>query len=155
MASRKKTGASGNSGEDIYGLLHQDHQRVAKLMEQLSKSPAEEREGLLKQLKTEIEKHSTAEEIVFYPKLKDADADAIIEALDEHDQVDAMLGDLEQMSADSDEWMERFTELKEAVEEHVREEESEIFRVARGVFSEQQARELAEEAKFEKDQVAA
>ena len=154
MATKKKNSAHSNSGQDIYSLLHQDHERVAKLMQQIEKSPTEKREELFQQLKMEIEKHSMAEEIIVYPKLKEADTEAINEALDEHDQVDAMLSELEQISADSDEWMDRFTELKDAVEHHVEEEESEMFKVAREVFSEEQARELAEQVKFEKEQMS-
>ncbi len=155
MASKKQSRTGASKDRDIYAVLHQDHERVAGLLARLTKAGDGDREALLKQIKTELERHNPAEEIVFYPKLKEAAGDLIDEAIDEHDEAESMLNELESMSPDSEEWTERCTELQHAVQEHIEEEESEIFKVAREVFNEDQARQLGEELTFEKDQVAA
>lgn len=140
---------------DVYNLLEKDHEKVSKLFEQLmetGETAVKTREKLFGQLKQELVAHTEAEEHVFYPALKDADPthDLTLEAIEEHHVVDQLLEELESMPKDQEEWIAKLTVLKENVEHHVEEEESELFPKARKVLSDKQAKEMGTKVEQEK-----
>lgn len=140
----------------IYDLLHTDHETVSGLFEQLeaTENPGQ-RERLLAQLKTELLAHSEAEDVVFYQRLKTAEEarEIVLEAAEEHRVVSRVLGELERLSAENERWAARLTVLKELVEHHVEEEEGEMFKKAKGVFSREQERELGAAFLVEKKRI--
>jgi hemerythrin-like domain-containing protein len=106
-------------------------------------------------VKTELDLHAQIEETIFYPALEEADEtrDITLEAYEEHRLVKQLLGELESMQKDTEEWTARFSVLKENVEHHVEEEEGELFPKAKKVLSKEDQETLGtrlEEAKAEK-----
>lgn len=148
---------------NVFTLLKADHKKVAGILEKLDSTTergVKTREELFTQLKTELDVHARIEETIFYPELKKADEtrDITLEAFEEHRLVKQLLGELEKMSKDREEWTAKFTVLKENVEHHVEEEESDMFPKARKVLSEEQAETLGtkmEEAKSKELKAAA
>lgn len=148
---------------NAFALLKADHKKVAGILEKLDSTTergVKTREELFTQLKTELDVHARIEETIFYPALEEAEEtrDITLEAFEEHRLVKQLLGELEQMSKDSEEWTAKFTVLKENVEHHVEEEESDMFPKARKVLSDDQAETLGtrlEEAKKEQMKAAA
>lgn len=140
----------------IYDLLHTDHETVSGLFEQMeaTENPGQ-RERLVAQLKKELLAHSEAEDVVFYQRLKAADEarEIVLEAAEEHRVVARVLGELERLSAENERWSARLKVLKELVEHHVEEEEGEMFKKARGVFSREQERELGASFLAEKKRI--
>lgn len=129
---------------DVYEILKEDHETVAKLLKKLDKTSeetAEEREKLFLELKTELTFHAYIEELLFYPLLKDKkeSKEITLEAYEEHRLVKTLLEELDDMSKDSEEWLGKFRVLKENVEHHVEEEEGELFEKARNVLSAEDA----------------
>src|SRR5262249_38341027 len=129
----------GDWSMSILNLLKEDHQEVKDLLEQMcdtTERAAKKRQQLFEKMKTALVAHSHAEDAVFYqPLLKDGDdADAILEAEVEHQVVERLLMDIEQTEPTDDKWLAKVTVLKELVEHHVEEEESEIFKAARKTF---------------------
>lgn len=142
--------------ETIYDLLHNDHETVAALFEQMTATEsAGQRERLLAQLKLELMAHSEAEDIVFYQPLKQVDEarGIVLEAAEEHRVVARLLGELERLSAENERWAARLTVLKELVEHHVEEEEGALFKAARGAFDRAQEREMGVEFTAEKKRI--
>jgi hemerythrin-like domain-containing protein len=88
--------------------------------------------------------HARIEETIFYPALENADEtrDITLEAFEEHRLVKQLLGELQSMGKDEEEWTAKFTVLKENIEHHVEEEEGEMFTKARKVLSEEDAETL-------------
>ena len=133
---------------DIFKLIKDDHEKVAGLFRQLQqqKSSSADREQLFDQLRQELELHTHAEEQVFYPTLQEVDVtqDLAFEAMEDHRLVKELLAELATSSIDSPEWDERIEILKENVEEHVEEEESDLFDAARQLLTPDQVTELAE-----------
>lgn len=134
---------------DIYAYLKNDHRRVAKLMTDLLdiRLPAI-RQTLFAQIRAELCVHADAEERTFYKALTDAARDAgmtdkMRHAEEEHDEVRELLDVLTDTPVSSDFWLEKFGELKHAVEHHVREEEGEVFKLAQSLLSRETARRLA------------
>ena len=131
--------------DNIYNLLHTDHETVSALFQQMAAAEdTATRERLLGALKEELLVHSQAEDQVFYRPLKESDEtrELILEATEEHRIVTRVLGELERLSAENERWAARLSVLKELVEHHVEEEEGEIFKKAKTLFDREREREL-------------
>jgi hemerythrin-like domain-containing protein len=132
---------------NVFTLLKTDHKKVAGILEKIDATTergVKTREELFTQLKTELDVHARIEETIFYPELEKADEthDITLEAFEEHRLVKQLLGELEKMDKGEEQWTARFTVLKENVEHHVEEEETEMFPKAKKVLSDEQAEEL-------------
>ena len=130
MATAKRTGS-----RDAIALLKQDHQKVRALLsdlEQTSGRAAGKRQKLLAEIEHELTVHTKIEEQIFYPAFRDAarkddDGKLYFEALEEHHVVDLVLPEIKQTAADADEFAAKAKVLKDLVEHHAEEEESEMF----------------------------
>ncbi|MEP6719466.1 MAG: hemerythrin domain-containing protein [bacterium] len=148
---------------NAFTLLKADHKKVAGILEKIDATTergVKTREELFTQLKTELDIHTRIEETIFYPTLEKADEthDITLEAFEEHKVVKTLLGELESLGKDQEEWTAKFTVLKENIEHHVEEEEGEMFTKARKVLSESEAEDLGsrmEKAKGEQKAAAA
>jgi hemerythrin superfamily protein len=133
---------------DIYSLIKKDHQEVASLFRRLKAAEgfAETSEQLFAQLREELELHTHAEERVWYPALREAEGrqELVEEALDDHALVQDLLDELAASPLNEAAWHEKLKVLAEHVEDHIEEEESDLFDVAYQLFSADQAAELAQ-----------
>lgn len=143
-----------------FEILKDDHAKVKKIFETLEPTTTQAlktRAELFNKLKQELEAHTTMEEKYFYPLLEDEDeTEEIAEhAVDEHQEVKDLLKEIASLKVDSDEWLPKVLELKESVEHHVREEESEMFKKAKEVLTSEQLEEVAVNFETQKKKVAA
>lgn len=133
---------------DIYSLIKKDHQEVASLFRRLKAAEGfcETSEQLFAQLREELELHTHAEERVLYSALQEAEGtqELVEAALNDHKLVQELLDELAALRMDDEVWNEKLEVLKEHVEDHVEEEEGDIFDVARRLFSAEQVAELAQ-----------
>jgi hemerythrin superfamily protein len=127
--------------EDILDTLKKDHDEVAEMLSQLVKSDrAAERKAILKQIKTALMPHLRAEEKIVYNgiyalKDKDAKQDSA-EGYMEHQLAEKMLATLEQIQdAMSPEFSAGSKVLKEMIEHHVEEEESNVWKDVKRHFT--------------------
>ena len=127
-------------------LLKNDHQEASSLMEQIELADKGDRSAkeLFTQLKQALTLHTQVEEQVFYPALKSFEEtkDMVPEALEEHQEVDDLLAEMTALSPGNDEFMDKFTELRDAVEHHVEEEENEMFPKAEKALGESRLQEM-------------
>lgn len=136
---------------DIYNYIKKDHRKVEDLMEQVvNAADGATRLRLFNEIKNELTLHAKSEEETFYKAVLDATRSKAVEhkmehANEEHDEIEAFLQKVSGLSADSDQWLLHFGELKHAVMHHVEEEEGEIFEKAKTYLSADQARKLAKE----------
>ena len=120
-------------------LLLEDHKRVKAILGQLSDSTeraVKKRTELLNKLEMEITIHTRLEEEILYPVFKKAGGkeQAVMyhEAKEEHRTVDSLvLPDLKKTAPDSLEFSGRAKVVKELLEHHIEEEETEMFPPAR------------------------
>ncbi|MGQ0831393.1 MAG: hemerythrin domain-containing protein [Microthrixaceae bacterium] len=78
----------------------------------------------------ELAVHTTIEEEIFYPEVRDATeavAETVDEGLQEHHVVEVLVHELGQIYGGSDEWVAKMAVLIENVEHHAEEEERELF----------------------------
>ena len=133
---------------DIFSLIHQDHQEVASLFKQWRDAQGSRTQctQLFTQLKEALELHAHAEEQVFYPALQENDMtqEMVQEAIEDHQLLAEILDELATTPKGSAAWHEKLQILEEHVQEHVEEEESDIFDAARQLLSKEEAAELAE-----------
>lgn len=127
---------------NVLDLLHQDHETANRLFAQLlstSSADKSRREELFQTLKSELIRHSHAEEKIFYPPLREKrqSHDMVEEGLSEHHHVEEHLSKIQAIPADSDDFMDQIRKLQGEVQHHVSEEEEEIFPQARQLLGEQ------------------
>ena len=116
-------------------LLKTDHERVKALLTQLSESTergVKKRTELLAKLEAEISLHTKLEEEILYPAFRKAggkEQDIMYhEAKEEHRTVDSLvLPDLKQTEPSTTEFSGRVKVVKELLEHHIEEEETEMF----------------------------
>lgn len=133
-------------------MLKSDHATVKRLLRELAETgdrATKQRETLVAQIEREIKTHAQLEEEVFYPAFKavtrGSDAEELFyEAAEEHHVVDMILPALKAANPKSHEFGAKAKVLKDLVEHHIREEETEMFQQARSLFSEEQLRELGD-----------
>ncbi|NVZ13490.1 MULTISPECIES: hemerythrin domain-containing protein [Pseudomonas] len=134
-------------------LLKADHERVKAILNQLSESTergVKKRTELLAKLEMEISLHTRLEEEILYPAFRKAggkDQEIMYhEAKEEHRTVDSLvLPDLKQTSPSTTEFSGRVKVVKELLEHHIEEEESEMFPQARKLLGKALLEELGAE----------
>lgn len=131
-------------------LLKNDHEKVSGILEKLDQTTEralKTREDLYARLKEELDTHSYIEETIFYPALsEDSRTHAFtLSAYEEHRIIKSLLEEMDAIPVDSEQWTAKFKVLKTSVEQHVQEEEKEIFPQARQVLPKAKLDQLGEE----------
>jgi hemerythrin-like domain-containing protein len=149
----------GKDENDPVVLLETDHRRFEDLLKQgedTTERAVKSRTQLLATLATELNMHELIEERVLYPALKPhAEArDIVLEGYQEHHVADLLVKELQALAKDDERWGAKFKVLKESLEHHIEEEESQMFHVARGVFSRAELRGLGVRMKALREEIA-
>lgn len=142
-------------------LLKQDHEKVKKLLEEISNTTDrafKKRAELLEKIALELKAHTTIEEEIFYPAFREAGKREQLqmyhEAKEEHRAVDSLvLPDLLATDPGTVEFAGRVKVLRELLEHHIEEEEEEMFKQARELLSEEELTALGEAMKEKKMEV--
>jgi hemerythrin-like domain-containing protein len=132
---------------DAIALLKDDHDRVKKMLaegEETTERAEKGRTELFEKLKADMVIHERIEEEIFYPALKahPKAKDIVLEGYEEHHVVDEIMGELEATDVTDETWSAKFKVMKENIEHHIEEEEGEMFKQARQIFSADELEEL-------------
>jgi len=143
---------------DAITLLKQDHDKVKKVLSELdatTERAIKPREDLFARVKQELQVHEAIEEEIFYPALKEHPKakDLVLEAYEEHNVVDMVMSEIDGVAFDDERWGAKLTVMKENVEHHIEEEESEMFKQARDVFNHQELEDLGERMEIRKKEL--
>ena len=132
---------------DALELIKQDHKRLKKLLEETLEAQGTDREARMDHLRTELVAHERMEEEVFYPRLKQEQKarEEVLEGYEEHHVADVLLDELLEVPAETDLWKAKVKVLKENVEHHMDEEESELFKKARAVLDRDELNRLGDQ----------
>jgi hemerythrin-like domain-containing protein len=130
-------------GKDAIALLKDDHQQVRALLGELEETTdraVARREKLLASIEQELTMHTRIEEEIFYPAFRDAarkkdDGKLYFEALEEHHVVDLVLPEIKGTGVESEQFAAKAKVLKDLVEHHAEEEETEMFPRARKLLT--------------------
>ena len=110
-------------------LIRKDHKKVEGLFNKFEQAKKPEaKTKVCDQALQELDIHSRLEEEIFYPAVRKhvGDEEMVEEAKREHQQVKEMMRELRKMNIEDEEFDEKFSELVEAVQHHVEEEEGEM-----------------------------
>jgi hemerythrin superfamily protein len=133
---------------DIFELIKADHRKVEELFSQIEKSNSSKQlDQYFKQLYKELNVHAQVEELTFYPSMRNhEDTEKLVdEAEEEHTEVKVILEQMKSMDSTSAEFKEKISQLKDAVQHHVQEEENEVFPQVRQSMNEEELKQLVTE----------
>lgn len=145
---------------DALALLKKDHDHVKKMLKDLDDTTdraIKTRQDLFERLKFSLTVHEQMEEAVLYPALKEhaETKEIVLEAYEEHDVVDTILGELEQTPFDDETWHAKLTVMRENLLHHIQEEEDEMFGQVRRLFDKATLESLGEQMRTIKAQARA
>jgi hemerythrin superfamily protein len=101
------------------------------------------RKMLLMKLTHALDKHAHQEEMVVYPALREANEVADADHLEsEHGYIKTFIYELNKMSADAPNWLEKVREFRQLVSEHANMEEEQVFPRFKREMSEEQNDEV-------------
>ena len=150
------------AGKDAIALLKADHQKVRGLLSELEETSSRatgKREQLLATIEEELKIHTKIEEEIFYPAFREAaekqdDKKLYYEALEEHHVVDMVMPEITATDAASDEFGAKAKVLKDLVEHHAQEEETEMFPRAKKLMDREELLRLGGELAQAKESMA-
>jgi len=130
-------------------FLKKQHREVMKLFKEVEKAEApRERKRLMTDIASHLKVHTTIEEEIFYPAVKEIGTEKaeemMLEAVEEHHVVDLVLEELPQVDPAADTFEAKMTVLRELIEHHVEEEQDEIFPMAERKLGKERISELGE-----------
>jgi hypothetical protein len=133
---------------DAIELLEREHRRFENLLKQGEETTERARAGrreVLATLVSELNAHELMEEKVLYPALQahPQAREIVLEGFEEHHVADLIVNELRDVATSDEAWGAKFKVLKENIEHHIQEEEGNMFRLARGIFSREELRMLA------------
>jgi hemerythrin superfamily protein len=122
--------------QDAITLLTEDHEQVKSMFEQyeeLGDRAFASKQKLALKICTELTKHATAEEEIFYTAVRAAtkDDDMLDEAIVEHGSAKELIAQIISMEPTEDLYDAKVKVLGELIDHHVKEEEGEMFPKAR------------------------
>jgi hemerythrin superfamily protein len=122
-----------NEENDAIAMLKRDHDNVKALFDQFEKAERKaEKQKIVKQALEELRIHSTLEEEIFYPAIREQLKNGIMnEADEEHHVAKVLIAELDTIDGDDDHFDAKFTVLAESVRHHIKEEEDQMLPKAR------------------------
>jgi hemerythrin-like domain-containing protein len=143
---------------DAIKLLEDDHEDLKKLLKQgddTTERAVKTRAALLQEIAAKLTAHEKIEEDIFYPALKEHPKakDIVLEGYQEHHVVDLIMAELKDTSEDDERWGAKFSVMKENIEHHIEEEEGDMFKTARSVFSREELDEMGTRMEQMKNEV--
>ena len=120
-----------DDSKDAIEMLKEQHREVENLFktfEELGENAAKRKQAVFEKIADALAMHATIEEKHFYPAVKaKRTEDILLEALEEHLGIKRVIADLLKIDSSDETFDAKVKVLKEQVEHHVEEEESDLF----------------------------
>jgi hemerythrin superfamily protein len=129
-------------------ILEDDHQKVRTLFQQgRNATDASKRRDLFDKIDRELEIHAHIEETVLYPALREYEEFEVMvaDAGVEHQRIEFLLIELEDLGAESYDFDAKLQDLTDAVEQHIHQEEEQLFKKISEFFDEHELERLGRE----------
>ncbi len=123
---------------NIFEHIKREHREVESLLEQLSGSYDRSTYDLLNQ---SLQAHMKAEEETLYPAMEGQEGEMVQHAQEEHGQIRQLLQQLKQEGGASS----VLSQLTETIQDHVQEEENEMFPRAQQMFDQGRIEQLSQQ----------
>ena len=140
-------------------LLKQDHGTMKRLFRDIERArdSGKHKKRIFRQLRSEVETHSTVEEEIFYPAVFEQ-AEGKLAALvgpaeEKLRKLKSLLGQISGLSPDDPRFDAKTSELRSCIKDHVEEEEGRMFPQARSTLGDRFLEELGREIQERKEQL--
>ncbi len=147
---------------DALVLLTADHNRVRGLFARFQAAEEAEDSPLMAELSekiiTDLEVHTTIEEEIFYPGVRDASEeikDTVEEGVEEHHVAKILMSEIKPLSPEDDAFTAKMKVLIENIEHHAGEEEEELFPPCRKAMEKAALEDLGQRLEARKAQLGA
>ncbi|SPF81176.1 hemerythrin domain-containing protein [Pseudoprimorskyibacter insulae] len=141
---------------DIYQAIKADHDEHRALLQSIADTTgaSEARQKAWQQFYCDVKSHAAAEEETFYSKLisKTWGQDSARHSVHEHQKLDDLMEELNDMDMGNGAWLQKFKELRHDYEHHIEEEEDEVFTRAREVIKQDEIKGYGERFLKRKEQ---
>jgi hemerythrin-like domain-containing protein len=142
---------------DAIEMLKADHRRVRALFQRYDRTDDQAmKQVIVAELFVELELHTQLEETVFYPAFADEtnrEGQELVEtSLETHEEIEVLVEELRGLEADQEAFAAKFQELRTKVDQHVQDEESQMFPQAEQAL-EEQLEDLRDEMQEIKEQL--
>lgn len=146
-AAARAAGWAPSGERGIFRRLKEEHAQVARMMSRVAAMrDVGEKRRLFETVRVELLAHAKGEQAELYPVFREVEEteEIVEEALDDHEAIEQMLETLRSMDVDSEEWDELFDEVMSEVEDHVAQEENELFSLAEELIDAEHADKIEE-----------
>jgi len=135
-------------------LLKQDHQEALSVLdeleiaeEELDETESAQGQQSFTRLHSLLKVHTRIEEEIFYPALEQFSEtrELVRDAFREHEQMDELLTQLAGLDPVEEEFQELLSELRDSLDQHIEEEEGELFPKAEEVCGQARLNELGQQ----------
>lgn len=145
---------------DPFTMLKQDHKKVKTLFkeyEDAGERAYKKKQQIAEQIFHELEVHTTVEEEIFYPAIREKAGKKeprklVNESYEEHAVAKRLIEEMKALSAEDEKFDAKFMVLRENVEHHIKEEERELFPSSKDLL-EGNEDELAERMQERKEEL--
>jgi len=140
MLRQRDDSDEAQAAPDALTLIKTDHEEAKVLFARFldSSTPSAQRRSALAQVLDALTIHTNMEEQIFYPALRKAggsdEKNSVLEAFEEHASAKDLIAKIRALPPRDETLTAKVTVLKEMIEHHVEEEESQIFSEARRVL---------------------
>jgi hemerythrin-like domain-containing protein len=139
-------------------VLKRDHQAVAQLFrdfERLADDDLAGRRLLVDRIRSELDVHTRIEEELFYPELERVEEarDLVREGRTEHQLVKDLCAEIARLDPAGLDYVAKIEVLRENVDHHVDEEESEIFPLAKKHLSSERLEKLGDQLEHRREEL--
>jgi hemerythrin superfamily protein len=141
--------------QSVVDIIKMDHQKTNEQLMELEKrvqGRPTSQHPIFPTMKKELLGHMAAEEKLVYPLLEQEMRQKVHESIKEHNEVRQHLEHLTAGSMPEDEWARHLQMMKQAIQHHVQEEESQVLPAAQRIAGDQKLRELGPEFKRMEEQ---
>jgi len=145
--------------EGILNDLHEDHEEVSGLIEQMIKTEdGKERGAIFKEMMSKLLAHAQAEQNVLYKKMEKSENEKsrtfAYEGENEHQIVEQQLQQMSRArNKATEQWTAQASVLKDLIEHHVEEEESTGFPCAQSDFDSETLKKMGDQFRKQKEKL--
>jgi hemerythrin superfamily protein len=146
--SKARSNDKADDKTDALDFLKEQHREVKQLFAEFEEE--EDENAALEVAQVICKKltvHATIEEEIFYPAARGKEElkDNVLEALEEHLSVKRLIADIEETEAGDETLKAKLSVLEEQVTHHVKEEENELFPMAKKAFPKEERRAMGQQ----------
>lgn len=148
---RSTMGTMIGNGTDVVSFLKAQHEQVKLLFQNVTSAHGDLRNKAFIELRRTLAVHEAAEEEIVHPAARRtiANGDSIVEArLKEENQAKKVLGELEKLDVDSDEFEQKFAMFQKDVVAHAEAEEREEFSKLASKMDDKRLEQMRKAAEF-------